>query len=419
MIENEIEKYKFFYQVVEEASSTNNLIKKIKIFLKRLGEFTGIKKSVIYPWSPISKCFINGVGSDYLPLKSRRIIFQNIISVSAKETIYHKIQEGQTIILNGEKVSSYLPNTKSILVIPLIYKRSLLGVFVMEGDKVIGIDKKEFFELINIFVKQFAISIENTQLQKRLFRENNRYKQELNMAYDIQHSLLPRSIPTLKGMDISAKYKSGKIIGGDFYLYQRFRFGTPKLGIVIGDVSGKGVPAALIMAMAMTVVKQCLRSFTEPKIAFANMNNIIASHLERYSPCYVTVFYGILDLESNNFTYCKAGHPPPLWYHKKERNISHLDADGMMFGMFEKLKYEQKTVKVRSGDKIIFYTDGITDARNEGEDLFGIKRLEEIITKREDAKPLQLNNSIFHSLSRFIDRKTQVDDMTLITIGIL
>lgn len=411
--------FEFLCEIVDKTRSTMNLMERIEISLKALGKTAGIKKSAVYLWSPENRCFVKGVGSKLLPLKSQRIISQNIISVAGKETIYYKLQKGQSIIIDGKEASSYLPDAKSIKVVPLICKSGFLGIFLMDWDVSIGIDKSETLDLIYMFSKQLSISIENAQLYERIFRENERYKQELNIAYNIQHSLLPQNIPTLKGIEISAKSIPAKVVGGDFYYFRRFRASEHAVGIAIGDVAGKGIPAALVMAMALSTIEQCVRYFSESKIAFANINSIIASHLDKYSPHYVSTFYGILNLKTINFTYCKAGHPSPLWYHKTEKDICELDTRGAVFGLFEGRKFEQKTVQLRSGDKIIFYTDGITEARNEEGELFGIKRLKEIIIRRKDVKPLQLNTSIFRAVERFIGRKSQVDDMTLIAIEIL
>lgn len=419
MIKDKLKIFEFLFQVTDKARSTMKLVERIEISLKRLGEAAGIKESVVYLWSPENTCFVKGVGSGWLPLESQRIISQNIISVASKETIYYKLRKGKSVIIDNKEASSYLPGAKSILVFPLIYKGSFLGIFVMDWDISIGVDKSEVLDLINMFSKQLSISIENALLYETIFRENKRYKEELKIAYNIQHFLLSRNIPTVEGIKISAKSIPAKVVGGDFYYFKRFRAGKHAVGIVIGDVAGKGVPAALIMAMALSSIEQCAKYFNEPKITFTNVNSIITSHLEKYSPNYVSAFYGILDIKSLNFTYCKAGHPPPLWYHRAEKDICDFDTRGTVFGLFKRIEFEQKTVQLRSGDKIIFYTDGITEARNEEGELFGIKRLKEIIIRRKDAKPLQLNTSIFREVRKFIGRKIQKDDMTLITIEIL
>lgn len=414
MIRNKLEIIELFCKVIEKARSTLNLVERIEISLKGLGEAMGIKESAVYLWSPENRCFVKGVGSKLLPLESQRIISQNIIPVAGKETIYYKLQKEQPVIIDGKEASSYLPDAKSIVAFPLICKESFLGIFVINWGISIGVGKSEILGLINMFSRQFSISIENAQLYERMLRENERYKQELNIAYSIQHSLLPRDIPTIEGINISAKSLPAKIVGGDFYYFRRFRANKPEVGIAIGDVAGKGVPAALIMAMALSTIEQCVRYFREPEIAFTKINSIIASHLEKYSPHYVSAFYGILNLKSFNFTYCKAGHPSPIWYHRAEKDVHDLDARGTVFGLFKGRKFEQKTVQLRRGDKIIFYTDGITEARNEERELFGIKRVKEIIIRRKDLKPLQLNTSIFRAVKRFIGSKTQEDDMTLI-----
>ncbi|GAI84249.1 unnamed protein product, partial [marine sediment metagenome] len=256
-----------------------SLVERIEICLKGLGEAIGIKKSAVYLWSPENMCFVKGICSKWLPLKSQKIISRNIISITSEETIYYKLRKGQSVIIDGKEASSYLPDTKSIFIFPLICKRDFLGIFVMDFEDIsIRVDKNEILDLINMCSKHLSISIENVQLYERMNRENERYKQELNIAYNIQHSLLPRDIPTLKGMNMSAKSIPAKIVGGDFYYFKRFRANKHEVGISIGDVAGKGVPAALIMAMALSTIEQCIRYFNEPGIAFVNINSIITSH---------------------------------------------------------------------------------------------------------------------------------------------
>lgn len=410
---------KFLSRVQETARATMNPMERIELAQKGFGEAMGIKKSAVYLWSPENTCFIKGVGSKWLPVESQKIISQNIISVTGEEIIYYKLRKEKSVIIDGREASSYLPGAKSIVAFPLIYKGSFLGIFVIDWDISIGIDKSEVLDLINMFSNQLSISIENALLYETIFRENKRYKEELKIAYNIQHFLLSRNIPTIEGIKISVKSIPAKVVGGDFYYFKRFRANKHAVGIAIGDVAGKGVPAALIMAMALSSIEQCAKYFDEPKITFTNVNSIITSHLEKYSSNYVSAFYGILDTKSLNFTYCKAGHPPSLWYRRAEKDIRDLDARGTVFGLFKGKKFEQKTVQLRSGDKIIFYTDGITEARNEEGELFGIKKLKEIIIRRKDANPLQLNTSIFRAVKRFIGRKSQEDDMTLVTIEIL
>jgi len=420
MMRTNYEIIEFLSQVMEKSRSAMNLVERIEICLKGLGEAIGIKKSAVYLWSPENMCFVKGISSKWLPLKSQRIISQNIISIASDKTIYYKVRKGKPIIIDGKEASSYLPDARFIFVFPLICKMVFSGIFVIDFEDIsIRVDKNEILNLISMCSNHLSISIENVQLYEKILRENKRYKQELNIAYNIQHSLLPREIPTIEGINVSAKSLPAKIVGGDFYYFRRFRTDKREVGIAIGDVAGKGVPAALIMAMALSTFEQCIRYFNEPEIVFAKINSIIASHLEKYSPHYVSAFYGILNLKTISFTYCKAGHPPPLWYHRAEKDICDLDTRGTVFGLFGRRKYEQKTVQLKRGDKIIFYTDGITEARNEEGELFGIKRVKEIIIRRKDLKPLQLNASIFRAVKRFIGRKTQEDDMTLVTIEIL
>jgi len=410
MIRNRLKMYEFLSRVQGKARLTMNLMERIEIAQKGFGDAMGIKKSAIYLWSPENTCFVKGIGSKLLPLESQRIISQNNISVASKEKIYYKLRKGQSVIIDGKEASSYLPDAKSIRVFPLVCKSGFLGIYVMDWkisiwDKTIGIKKSEILDLINMFSKQLSISIENALLYKTIFRENKRYKEELKIAYNIQHFLLSRNIPKLKNIKMSAKSIPSKVVGGDFYYFKRFRADKHAVGIAIGDV--------------LSSIEQCAKYFDEPKITFANINSIITSHLDKYSPHYVSAFYGVLDTESFNFTYCKAGHLPPLWYRKAEKDVHTLDARGTVLGLFKRRKFEQKTVQLKSGDKIIFYTDGITEARNKKEEQFGIKRLKEIIISRKDAKPLQLNTSIFRAVRKFIGRKIQKDDMTLITVEIL
>jgi phosphoserine phosphatase RsbU/P len=276
---------------------------------------------------------------------------------------------------------------------------------------------------IGMFV--FAFIIENLQNERKmqaerdtLLREMERKNTELAIAAEIQQSFLPDTITQIEGYDIAARSVMAKEVGGDFFdviPLEVVPLGPGKLGIMIADVAGKGIPAALFMALSRIVVRVNASWYaSKPAVAIRDANTIISR--DSKSGMFVTLFYGLLDSATRTFTYVNAGHNPPIHYSAADSTLSELEATGIAMGVMEDAQYTQDTMLMAPGDLLILYTDGITEAENAQQEMFGLERLKERILALRTLSSPDIIEGILTAVRTFTGDYPQSDDITLMVI---
>ncbi|MHB8162852.1 MAG: SpoIIE family protein phosphatase [Methanoregula sp.] len=254
---------------------------------------------------------------------------------------------------------------------------------------------------------------ERREMEGRLARSNA----ELHIAAEIQQSFLPEVIPQITGFDIAAKSVMAKEVGGDFFDVIPFEIiplekGT--LGIIIADVSGKGVPAALFMALSRIVVRVNALWHRDPAKAIFDANNIIAQ--DSKAGMFVTLFYGILSEKNQALTYVNAGHNPPVVFRSRDGSLEELMPTGIVLGAVENRKYFSRSIGIGTGDIIVMYTDGITESINTREEMYGEERLYSIIRMHSRLPAQEILMRILESVQEFTGDMPQFDDITLMVI---
>jgi sigma-B regulation protein RsbU (phosphoserine phosphatase) len=273
----------------------------------------------------------------------------------------------------------------------------------------------------------FAFIIENLQNERKmqaerdtLLREMERKNTELAIAAEIQQSFLPDTIAQIEGFEISAKSVMAKEVGGDFFDVIPFEVIPLKkgtLGIMIADVSGKGIPAALFMALSRIVVRVNATWYMgSPAMAICNANTIIAA--DSKAGMFVTLFYGVLEVDSHTLTYVNAGHNPPIICHAEDALLTELMATGIAIGALSDAEYTAQTAALNAGDVIVLYTDGITEAENAREEMFGEERLYEVIRASKKLPSAEIITAILESVRTFCGGYAQSDDITLMVIRV-
>jgi phosphoserine phosphatase RsbU/P len=238
---------------------------------------------------------------------------------------------------------------------------------------------------VGVFI--FAVFIHNLENERRvqaerdtLIREMERKNTELAIAAEIQQSFLPDTLPQVAPFEVAARSIMAKEVGGDFFdaiPFEVIHMGPDRLGIFIADVSGKGIPAALFMALSRIVVRvNAIWHQQEPAEAIRDANAIITA--DSTSGMFVTLFYGVLDAQDRSLTYVNAGHNPPLVC-APDGSFSELPATGMAIGAVPDAAYGAGTAVLGPGDVLVLYTDGITEAENTAQEMFGEDRLREAI----------------------------------------
>jgi len=267
-------------------------------------------------------------------------------------------------------------------------------------------------EFLTTLGNQAITAIENA----RLFREaleKQRMEEELRFAQNIQKDLLPKSMPRLDGYDIAGINLSSREVGGDYY--DVLRLSDTHFGIAIADVAGKGAGAALLMASLQASLRALAHVDFPIKNLVFRINNLIFENtaLDKF----ITFFYGVLDARQRTFTYCNAGHNPPMWI-SKAGGIRQLEKGGLILGMMANVPYETESITLESGDRLILYTDGISEAVNSRGEEFGIERIEQTAAQNADASARDAVDALIEGVKRFRGDAYQNDDMTLVVVNI-
>ena len=258
------------------------------------------------------------------------------------------------------------------ILLPLASQGELLGLLILGTHLKGEAYTREERTLLDTLAPQVAPALHVAQMvkaQQVQVRERERIEQELRTAQAIQHAFLPKDVPALPGWQLTPYYQPAREVGGDFYDFLPFADG--QLGIVIGDVTGKGMPAALVMATVHTMLRTAVQGMSAPGEILARVNNLL--YAETPSGMFVTCFYALLDPKSGRLRYANAGQDLPYRRHKD--GVSELWATGMPLGMMPGTRYEEQEVIVAPGDSLLFYSDGLVEAHNSRREMFDTPRL--------------------------------------------
>ena len=270
-------------------------------------------------------------------------------------------------------------------------------------------------------VREFARLEQSITLMIHRIRETSkeieRRKTELSIAAGIQRSFLPECIPDIAGFDIAAKNIPAKEVGGDFYdiiPYIHGEGGIRRFGVLIADVSGKGVPAALFMALCRTIIRITAKDETCTADVLAEANEIITA--DARSGMFVSLFYGLITEGGSAMTYVNAGHNPPVFFRARDQTAGLLHEGGMVLGVDDSVRFQEEVIDLHTGDVVVFYTDGITEAIDANTRMYGEERLSRVITEYADTSAAMIRDAILQDLSIFTGSCDQFDDITVLVI---
>jgi len=244
---------------------------------------------------------------------------------------------------------------------------------------------------------------------EREIRARERIEQDLRVAHSIQQASLPEEVPHLEGWHLAPYYRSAKEVGGDFYDFHLLPEG--KLGLAVGDATGKGIPAALVMSTTCGMLRLAAQSLSSPGEMLERVNQALYPTIP--PNMFVTCFYAILDPKRGNLTYANAGHDLP--YVQRGGNVEELRARGMPLGLMPGMIYEEKEILLHAGEAAFFYTDGLVEAHNPRGEMFGFPRLRALISEHDEEG--RLENFLLEKLDSFVGEGwEQEDDITLLTL---
>ncbi len=299
----------------------------------------------------------------------------------------------------------------SLVIVPLVSHTGLIGFLYATKAGTFGFVKDDV-ELISTFADQATIAIENSRLIKTSI-ERERLVQEMTLAQDMQRKLLPQRLPRLPGIDLDALSTPAFEVGGDYYDY--VVLSDHELGIIVGDVSGKGVPAAFYMSEVKGIFQSLSPLYKSPREFMLRANTVLMESIDKHS--FVSLIYGILDVRTGHFQIARAGHCPLL--HVGEGSGVYLRPDGMGLGLAEHSIFagsiEEQTIRLRPGDLCVLYTDGVTEAHRNGEE-FGYERLRAAAGCADGRTAAGVKDDILLAVDAFIDHGAPHDDLTLVVV---
>jgi phosphoserine phosphatase RsbU/P len=307
---------------------------------------------------------------------------------------------------------------RSVIAVPLTFREQFFGVLAVTNPA----DERQFtekeFSLLRSLGEQAALALHNAEFLN-LQLERKQLDLDLSLASGIQQMLLPRKSATLPGLDCDARYTPAQKVGGD--LYDLLVLSEHRLGIVVADVSGKGIPASLLMAICRTDLRQIAPREPSPARVLAELNRALATDIR--GGLYVTVLYAVIDVARNTLTFARAGHERPLLLRRGAgggRRAEFAQSEGMAVGMvpdeFFTAVIAERTEPFEPGDALVLYTDGVTEAPNEEDKEFSGDRLADVTRQLADAPAHEINDGVLAAVRQFIGEAPQRDDLTLVTV---
>ncbi len=303
------------------------------------------------------------------------------------------------------------PETRSELVVPLLYKESVIGVLDLEHTRR-GYFREAHVRALVTLAAQIAIAIENARLYERIARQERRMERELAMARQVQYSLLPQTRPQLEHAEIAARFVPAHTIGGDLYDFLEYSLG--RQGIALGDVSGKGAPAALYAALASGIMRSTSGAEPSPAEMLAAINASLNER--RLEAHFLTLLYAVWDDDQRVMQVANSGLPRPI--HCRDGKSRRLDATGLPLGLFEDTEYDEVTIQAAPGDVFVFYSDGISDAGNPAGQSFGDERVDQIVATRCRASAEEIVKAIFDAVTRHAEGVAHFDDETVVVVKV-
>ena len=300
-----------------------------------------------------------------------------------------------------------------------------VGVLSVFSRSIVGLFTQPFIDLLTSLAGQLAqaVTIDSEMKAKERERqekeaallENVRVTREMEIAKQIQLSLLPPSPPDLSGALLACRCVPATHVGGDYYDF--FRRGENVIDIVIADVSGHSVGAALIMAETRSVLRAQFHATNSTSDILAMLNEELYEDLSN-AELFITMFYIKYDMDSRLLTYASAGHNRPLLFRPEGTSCTELDAEGLILGVKRNVQFEEKTMQLQQGDVLLMYTDGVTEASNATSELFGEKRLCAIVSSLYDAPPDSVIDRILGEVTAFAAPYPLKDDVSLVLIKV-
>jgi sigma-B regulation protein RsbU (phosphoserine phosphatase) len=327
------------------------------------------------------------------------------VAVTGKPYVSHDVRKDRRYI-------NARPRTQSEMVAPIISNEEVIGVFDLESDELNSYTNDDL-EVLMLLASQVAIIIEKVMLHEQLI-EKQRLEAQLEVAREVQLQLLPGRDPQIEGYDISAYNFPTEEVSGDYYDWVRIY--DDQIGIVIADVSGKGVPAALLMAFLRASLRAATHIGYAPHISMSKVNYLLWESIERNQ--FVTAFYGILDATNRTLSYSNAGHNPALLM-RVDGTARFEEKGGVPLGMFKDSRYYEYFETIEPGEVFVLYTDGVTEAMNAAGEEYGRDRMVAAVRECREQPAREMIDFLHRDLMVWTEGQGAHDDVTFFIIKAL
>jgi phosphoserine phosphatase RsbU/P len=315
------------------------------------------------------------------------------------------------------KYESEILKIMTYMAVPIVFRDQVLGVLAMANKKTDEKFDHTDLSLVTSLSSQAAFAIYNARLH-HIMAEKERLDRDLEIAREIQQILLPSECPQIEGIELKAITSSALEVGGDYFDF--IRVDDNHWGLAIADVSGKGVAGALIMAMCRSALRTKAVGNLSPAQVLSQVNRVI--HPDMREDMFISMNYGILDLQRRVFSFCRAGHEPLLVRRANPSHVEIVAPRGMALGIDSGTVFEtaiqEFEVQLQKGDALIFYTDGVTEALDESGAEFDRDQLVEAVQASADQTAEQIATNIFERVKRFRGKRAQNDDITLLVVRV-
>ncbi len=342
---------------------------------------------------------------DRLPLLDRGYLGELLYDAAPR------IVRDLAVISPDDPTRHYFDGMRALYTLPQWDNGAVLNMSIIMFEDPSKIDETQYPNLLwqaNLFGRTTA----NLVLRKELREAYDKLDRELQIVGDIQRSLLPTDLPKIAGLDLAAHYQTSTRAGGDYY--DLFPLPHGEWGVFIGDVSGHGTPAAVLMAVTHAIAHAYPGPCMPPAAVMAHLNTLLSRHYTSGNGAFVTAFYGVYNPDRRTLTYARAGHNPPRV--KSRAGVGPVEAVGNLpLGILPESTYSEATLALAPGDIILFYTDGITEAMNRSSELFGEERLDAILAAH-DGDAAALVDRVLATLRDFEGSRPAADDRTLLVL---
>jgi len=388
--------------------NVDQLLQRIADLVTRIIDFQMFSILLVDPTGSVLQHRFSLRFNESVHLKHEIPIGQGLVGYAA--------QNGQAVLVpDVSKDPRYIkanPETRSELCIPLIYKDKVIGVLDIEHTRR-GYFNEDHVRIMTTMAAQVAIAIENATLYERIARQEQRLEHDFALARELQFRLLPQKRPTLKHAEVAARFSPARQIGGDLYDFLKYS-GHGNIGIAVGDVSGKGAPAAIYAALVSGITRS--HSAEEPSAA-GMLEAINLSLAERpIDGQYVSMIYAIWDDSQRRLQVANSGLPRPL--HLRDGKFQEIPVTGLPIGLFSSATYDESNLRAKPGDVFLFFSDGITDAISSAGNMFGRGRLEKAVFKNRDRSADEIAQAIFSAVSEHAKGVDAFDDQTIVVLKV-